>query len=82
MTFHRSQEEDLFGQRTRVTEYEDPSLKPAGYVFPSVVSYLRLTICYLVEYSRYWASERVYFREDKVLGSLDVLYELMTQVVN
>lgn len=50
--------------------------------FPSVESYVRLTICYLVEYSEDWANERSYMREDKVLGSLDRLYELMTQAAN
>jgi putative transposase len=51
-------------------------------VFPSVESYVRLTICYLVEYSEDWASERSYIREDKVLGSLDRLHELMAQAAN
>ena len=46
-------------------------------VFPSVEAYVRLTICYLIEYSEDWASERSYIREDKVLGSLDRLHELM-----
>ena len=51
-------------------------------VFPSVESYLRLTICYLVEYSEDWANERSYIREDKVLGSLDRLHELTAQTAN
>ena len=51
-------------------------------VFPSVESYLRLTICYLVEYSEDWGSERNYIREDKALGSLDRLHELMAQAAN
>jgi len=51
-------------------------------VFPSVESYLRLTICYLVEYSEDWGSERSYIREDKALGSLDRLHELMAQAAN
>jgi putative transposase len=51
-------------------------------VFPSVESYLRLTICYLVEYAEDWASERSYIREDKVLGSLDRLHELPAQTAN
>ena len=51
-------------------------------VFPSVESYVRLTICYLVEYSEDWTSERSYIREDKVLGSLDRLHELMAQAAN
>jgi putative transposase len=34
-------------------------------VFPSVESYVRLTICYLVEYSEDWENERSYIREDK-----------------
>jgi len=51
-------------------------------VFPSLESYVRLTICYLVEYSEDWGSERSYIREDKVLGSLDRLHELMAQTAN
>lgn len=51
-------------------------------VFPSVASYLRLTICYLIEHSEDWGSERSYIREDKVLGSLDRLHELMAQAAN
>ena len=51
-------------------------------VFPSVASYLRLTICYLIEYSEDWENERSYIREDKVLGSLDRLHELMAQAAN
>jgi len=45
-------------------------------------SYVRLTICYLVEYSEDWGSERSYIREDKALGSLDRLHELMAQAAN
>jgi transposase-like protein len=48
-------------------------------VFPSVESYVRLTICYLIEYSEDWETERSYIREDKALGSLDRLHELMAQ---
>jgi len=51
-------------------------------VFPSLESYVRLTICYLVEYAEDWGSERSYIREDKVLGSLDKLHELMAQAAN
>jgi len=51
-------------------------------VFPSVESYLRLTICNLVEYSEDCGSERSYIREDKALGSLDRLHELMAQAAN
>jgi len=51
-------------------------------VFPSVDSYVRLVICYLVEYSEDWSSERSYIREDKALGSLDKLHELMAQAAN
>jgi len=51
-------------------------------VFPSIDSYLRLTICYLIEYSEDWATERSYIREDKVLGSLDRLRELTAQAAN
>ena len=51
-------------------------------VFPSVESYLWLTICYLVEYSEDWGTERSYIREDKVLESLDKLHELMAQAAN
>jgi putative transposase len=51
-------------------------------VFPSVESYVRLTICYLVEYEEDWAGERSYIREDKILGSLDRLYELVAQAPN
>jgi transposase-like protein len=51
-------------------------------VFPSVDSYVRLTICYLVEYSEDWAGERSYIREDKVIGSLDRLHEMVAQAAN
>ena len=51
-------------------------------VFPSLESYVRLTICYLVEYSEDWGSERSYIREDKILGSLDRLHELTAQAPN
>lgn len=51
-------------------------------VFPSVESYVRLTICYLIEYAEDWGSERSYVREDKVLGSLDRLHELMALTAN
>jgi transposase-like protein len=42
----------------------------------------RLTICYLVEYAEDWGSERSYIQEDKVLGSLDRLHELMAHTAN
>ena len=48
-------------------------------VFPSVESYVPLTIYYLIEYAQDWASERSYIREDKALGSLDRLHELTAQ---
>ncbi len=51
-------------------------------VFPSIESYLRLIICYLLEYSEDWGNERSYIREDKVLGSMDRLHELMPQTAN
>jgi putative transposase len=53
-------------------------------VFPSVASYLRLMIGYLIEHSEDWENERSYIREDKVLGSfsLDRLHELMAQAAN
>jgi len=51
-------------------------------VFPSVESYVRLTICYLIEYAGDWGNERSYIREDKVLGSLDRLHELMVHAAN
>ena len=51
-------------------------------VFPSVESYLRLTICYLLEYSEDRETDRSYIREDKALGSLDKLHELMAQGAN
>ena len=50
--------------------------------FPSVESYVRLTICYLIEYAEDWASERSYIREDKALGSLDRLHELTAQTAS
>ncbi len=51
-------------------------------VFPSMESYVRLTICYLIEYSEDWENDRSYIREDKVRGSLDRLHELMAQAAN
>ena len=50
-------------------------------VFPSVESYVRLTICYLVEYAEDWPSELSYIRGDKVFGSFDELYELTAQAL-
>ena len=51
-------------------------------VFPSVESYVRLTICYLIEYSEDWVSERSYIPGDKAFWSLDRLYELTAQAAN
>ncbi|MGA2363158.1 MAG: IS256 family transposase [Candidatus Aminicenantales bacterium] len=51
-------------------------------VFPSVPSFLRLTICYLIEYSEDWENDRSYIRQDKAQGSLDRLHELMAQAAN
>ena len=51
-------------------------------VFPSVPSFLRLTICYLIEHTEDWENERSYIREDKAQGSLDRLHELMAQTAN
>jgi len=51
-------------------------------VFFSIESYVRLTLCYFVEYSEDWGSEPSYTREDKILGSLDRLHELMAQAAN
>jgi hypothetical protein len=42
-------------------------------VFPSLESYVRLTICYLVEYAKNWETERNYVREDKVLEFMELL---------
>jgi len=49
-------------------------------VFPSVESYIRLTICYLVEYTEDWSGERSYIREDKIIKSLEKLHELTSQI--
>ena len=51
-------------------------------VFPSVESYVRLTICYLVEYAEDWSSERSYIHEDKIIGSLDKFHELTSQMAS
>jgi putative transposase len=51
-------------------------------LFPSVKSYVRLTIYYLVEYAEDWASKQSYIREDKIMGSLDRLQELMAHAAN
>lgn len=51
-------------------------------VFPSVESYVRLTICYLIEYSEDWGTERSYVLEDKLSGALDRLHELTAQAAN
>lgn len=51
-------------------------------VFPSVASYIRLTICYLIEYAEDWENERSYIWEHKVSGSLDRLHELRAQAAN
>ena len=51
-------------------------------VFPSIESYVRLTICYLIEYAEDWSSERSYIREDKILGSLDKFYALTAQMAS
>jgi hypothetical protein len=39
-------------------------------VFPFVESYVRLSICYLVEYVEDWETERSYIQEEKVVGSM------------
>ena len=49
-------------------------------VFPSVESYIRLTICYLVEYTEDWSGKRSYIREDKIIKSLEKLHELTSQI--
>ena len=49
-------------------------------VFPSVESYVRLTICYLVEYTEDRSGERSYIREDKIIGSLEKFHELTSQI--
>ena len=49
-------------------------------VFPSIESYVRLTICYLIEYAEDWSSERSYIREDKIIGSLEKFHELTSQI--
>jgi len=49
-------------------------------VFPSVESYIRLTICYQVEYTEDWSGERSYIREDKIIKSLEKLHELTSQI--
>ncbi len=51
-------------------------------VFPSVESYVRLTICYLNEYSEDWANERSYIREGKARWSLDRLHKMTAQAAN
>jgi transposase-like protein len=51
-------------------------------VFPSVPSFLRLTICYLVEHPEDWENERIYIRQDEAQGSLDRLHELMAQAAS
>jgi transposase-like protein len=51
-------------------------------VFPSVDNCIRLAVCYLMEYSEDWGSERSYVREDKLNGALDRLHELMVQTAN
>jgi len=51
-------------------------------VFPTVESYVRLTICYLVEYTEDWSSERSYIREDKITGSLGKFLELTAQMAS
>jgi hypothetical protein len=64
---------------------KSPNLEEDGLmlgVSPSVESYVKLTICYLIEYAEDWACERSYIREDKALGSLDRLHELTAQAAN
>jgi len=50
--------------------------------FPSIEFYVRLTICYFIEYAEDWAGECRYIREDKVLGSLDRLPGPKAQAAN
>ena len=45
--------------------------------FLSVESYVRLTACYLIEYTEDWETERSYILEDKALGSMERVYELL-----
>jgi putative transposase len=51
-------------------------------VFPSVESYVRLTICYLIEYSEDWNNDRSYIYEAKIIGSLDKFHELTAQMAS
>jgi len=51
-------------------------------VFPSVPSFFRSTICFLIEHREDWENGRSYIREDKAQGSLDRLHELMAQAAN
>lgn len=40
-------------------------------VFPNQQSYVRLTTCYLIEYSEDWINERSYINEEKLIRALD-----------
>ena len=46
-------------------------------VFPNQDSYLRLTTCYLIEYSEDWISERSYIKHEKIMGALEARDSLM-----
>lgn len=75
---------DLLHKRDRSllgSRFVDIDCRVVG-VFPSIESYVQLTICYLIEYAEDWARERSYIREDKIMGSMDRLHELMAQAAN
>jgi len=48
--------------------------------FPSVESYVRLMICYLVEYAEDCSSQRSYIGKGKIIGPMEKLHELMSQI--
>jgi len=49
-------------------------------IFPSVNSYLRLIVSYLMEYSENWEIERVYISPHKLEPILEYLYNITISI--
>ncbi len=67
-TSRRSTRSYLLDQRPGAAEHRDPPAQQGRRHLPLSRSYVRLTICYLIEYSEDWANVCSYIQEEKVLG--------------
>ena len=48
-------------------------------VFPNRESYVRLTTCYLIEYSEDWINERSYIKHDNIITALETRDSLLAE---